>query len=236
MLAHEKPFWREKVFGFISAAAILYAVLTLTAMLFYPGGTLSDPTTHGYSFFKNFFSDLGVLHTTSGAANYVSAALFFPAMTLAGFALILFSSAFPQFFTNRRKGYIRSAFGSISGTMAGICFVGVALTPADVLLNAHLQFSIWAFRLFLVAVLFWGVAVFRHGQFPKLYGWIYLGFAALLLGYVFLMRLGPSPKDTVLGTMIQATGQKIISYASLACVLIQAQGAKALNKSDSSHK
>ena len=79
------------------------------------------------------------------------------------------------------------------------------------------------------------MAIFRHGEYPTLYAWVYFGFAALLLGYVFLMWLGPSPKETVLGTMIQATGQKIISYASLACVLIQAQGAKARNKSDSAY-
>src|ERR1051325_8253356 len=34
---------------------------------FYPGGSMYNPNTVGYSFFENFFSDLGVLVTNSGA-------------------------------------------------------------------------------------------------------------------------------------------------------------------------
>ena len=36
-----------------------FFVLTIIAMLVYPGGTLHDATTDAYSFLNNFFSDLG---------------------------------------------------------------------------------------------------------------------------------------------------------------------------------
>jgi hypothetical protein len=231
MLNYEKLFWRERIFGQISIATVLYIVLTGVAMFFYPGGTLSDPSTHGYSFFKNFFSDLGVSHTTSGAPNFVSASLFFSATMLAGLAVIMFSLAFPQFFQKAGAGHIQSMAFSVFGTSAGVSLVGVAFTPADILLGAHIQFSFWFFRLFTIAAFLGAIAVFRHGKYPKRYAWIFLGFGVLLIAYVLLMQFGPSPKTTVSGTIIQATGQKIIAYASLGSVLIQAHGAKAFNKS-----
>jgi hypothetical protein len=45
------------------------------------------------------------------------------------------------------------------------------------------------------------------------------------------MRFGHPASETVIGTMIQASGQKVIVYAFLGSVMIQAHGAKAMNKS-----
>jgi hypothetical membrane protein len=230
MLKYEGLFWREKVFIYISIGGVLYIFLTIGAMFFYPGGTVTNTTTQGYSFFRNFFSDLGRLHTSSGAPNFISAALFFPAQTLAGLSLLTFSLAFPQFFRHAREGRTSCMVGSILGALAGIYFMGVAFTPAELLFRAHVHFALWGFRMFSVAALFWAIAIFRHGTYLKRYAWIFVGFGVLLIGFILLTMYGPSAYETVQGTIIQATGQKIICYASLASIIIQAQGARARNK------
>ena len=48
------------------AAAV---VLTAVAMFLYPGGTLFDRTSRGYSFFENSFSDLGSTVAWNGQSN-----------------------------------------------------------------------------------------------------------------------------------------------------------------------
>ena len=55
--------WREWVYAAVMVGCIQFVVLTVIAMVFYPGGTHGDPTTKGYSFFRNFFSDLGFIHS-----------------------------------------------------------------------------------------------------------------------------------------------------------------------------
>ena len=77
---------------------IQFIILTVIAMLIYPGGTQTDPSSEGYSFWRNFFSELGMTVTESGASNPIGAVLFFAALTGAGMALILFFVAVLQFF------------------------------------------------------------------------------------------------------------------------------------------
>jgi hypothetical membrane protein len=57
--------WREKAFIFGMIAAITYAILPLIAMVFYAGGTMVDPNAPGYTFWENFFSDLGMTKSYS---------------------------------------------------------------------------------------------------------------------------------------------------------------------------
>jgi hypothetical protein len=67
-------------------------------------------------------------------------------------------------------------------------------------------------------------------EYPKLYGWTFVVFGVLLLGFVLLMIFRPSPRETALGNTITATSQKIIVYAALVTTLIQARGARAVNR------
>jgi hypothetical protein len=57
---------REGVFSLVLAGCALFVVLTVAAMLAYPGGTATDPTTSGYSFFANVLSELGMTRTYAG--------------------------------------------------------------------------------------------------------------------------------------------------------------------------
>lgn len=202
-----------------------FVILTLVAMLFYPGGTLTDPSTSGYQFLHNFFSDLGLTVSYSGAPNPISSALFITALTLAGLGLILFFLTFPHFFTVSSGGLVLSWLGTLFGVICGFSFIGVAFTPADRFLVRHVDFVHIAFSAFLLVVLLYSVAIYRHPSFPKAYAGVLLLFAALLAAYLWLLFFGPSAA-TPQGMVIQAVGQKVIVYATIVVMLIVANGAR----------
>jgi hypothetical protein len=219
------PFRRKQIFGLIAVGCVLFVLLTAVAMLFYPGGTASDPTTRGYSFFMNFFSDLGRTQARNGQPNPVAAPLFFSALTLAGAALIAFFIAFPWWFTRTPLDRVMVWLGSLAGIVAGGCFVGVAFTPANVDNALHTQFVYDAFEAFTVATLLYFVVIARDRRYPKRFAAIFGVFAVFLLLYLGLLFFGPNLNSPE-GVLIQVTGQKIIVYASIVSVLIQSLGAR----------
>lgn len=218
-------FSRKRNFDLVAGGCVLFVVLTALAMLIYPGGTATDPTTRGYSFFTNFFSDLGRTHARNGQPNPIAAPMFFIALSGAGIALIAFSFAFARFFTRARFDRALALLGALAGAVAGACFIGVAFVPADWNGALHTQFVFGAFEAFTVAALAYFVALARAPAYPKRYAAVFGGFALLLLLYLGLLFFGPHPR-TPNGLLIQATGQKIIVYAAIVSVLIQALGAR----------
>lgn len=217
--------WRRTAFSWIVVLCVQFVVLTAVAMWFYPGGSIADPTSRGYSFFTNFFSELGLTRSHSGGPNTISFILFFVALTLAGAGLVLFSVAFRPFFTHSTAGQVLSAIGSLFGIVSGICFVGVAWAPADVQLALHGQFVLWAFQALPVAALLYAAVILLDKNYPRRFAVVFLAFALLLVLYVLLLTRGPS-FDTAQAVMIQATGQKLIVYASIITILIQSLGAR----------
>ena len=219
--------WRQRVFSVIMFGCVLFVVLTLVAMPFYPGGTSADHTASGYSFFSNFFSDLGLTETRTGHPNTVSAILFFTAMVMGGAGLVLFFMAFPQFFTKSKSGRLLSRIGSIFGVISAVCFIGIGFTPANLYKEAHMAFVMWAFQILPLAVILYAVAILREPDYPNRYGFVFVAFAVLLVLYVALIITGPA-RDSPEGLMIQVTGQKAIVYAIIISIFIQAYGARKL--------
>ena len=192
----------------------LFVVLTLIAMLAYSGGSYDDRTAVGYSFSHNFFSDLGRLTALSGRPNWVSAGLFFIALSSAGACLVVFFILFPRLFQHTNLQRWLCLLGSVCGVLAGISFIGVAFAPADVALAAHRQFVMWAFRLFPIAVLFYLPAMFLDKDYPRRHTWVFVVFCLLLISYYLLITHGPSFSSPQ-GLVIQVIGQKAIVYASI---------------------
>ena len=218
-------FWERRVYSFSVATAVVFVVATIVAMVAYPGGSYSDHATVGYLFDRNFFSDLGMVSAHNGASNTTSMALFFTALTLSGTGLVLFFLAFPRLFADEGRARAWSRAGSVFGVIAGVCFVGVALTPADVLLDAHIACVKFAFRAFPLAAFFYAVAIFRTPRYAQGYAWVFVAFGVTLVAYVLLLEFGPAiTTDT--GLAIQVGGQKVIVYGSVLSVLVQALGAR----------
>src|SRR6187549_855015 len=62
-------------------ATMLAVVLTLVAIVSYPGGTKFDPSRDGYAWSQNFLSDLGMTVAYDGRANVVGAVCFVMALS-----------------------------------------------------------------------------------------------------------------------------------------------------------
>jgi len=215
----------------IAIGCALFVILTLISMLTYAGGTVDDHTASGYSFTHNFLSNLGMVTALSGKPNWVSAVLFCLSLSAAGVCLVIFFIIFPRFFQYTHLQKLLSLIGSGLGVLAGISFVGIAFAPADLVRPAHIQFVMWAFRLFPLAVLFYVPVLFVDKTYPKLYAWVFTVFCLMLIGYYLLMTNGPSFTSPE-GLVIQVVGQKVISYASILSIGIQSLGAyRTLGKS-----
>lgn len=213
-------FWQKHVHRYIFYGCGLFVLLTIAAMFTYPGGTFNGEITTGYDFFRNFFSDLGRITVAGDRSNIVSAILFSLALSLAGIGQVFFFLAFHEFFKADRTRNHWSFLGTISGVASGLCFVGIALAPYDLFFDIHYQLVFWAFRTFLVAVGIYSFVIFRQDAYPPRYGWIFVAFTVFLAAYLVLLEFGPKA-TTSAGLIIQATGQKIIVYVSIASVMAQ---------------
>jgi hypothetical protein len=214
-------FWLRLVFLFVVFACIVFLVSTTAAMAFYPGGTAGDPSTQGYSFFFNFFSDLGRTNARSGTPNPVGAILFSLGLGFGGAGLVLFSIAFTRFFRRSIGMKIASWIAGGAGVLAGVCFIGVALTPANLNRPLHLQLVLWAFRFFPLAAGILTILILRTRIFPWRYALVLGQFSLLLVLYLGLLVFGPQP-STIQGLAVQVSGQKVIAYASIISIAILA--------------
>ncbi len=214
--------WERASFDFALLACAVFLVLTTLAMAFYPGGTSIDAASNGYHFWLNFFSDLGRTRARNGAPNPVAAPLFRVALSAAGAALAIFHLGLARTLwrsANKRALLADCALVALGagGVAAGACFVGVALNTADLRPYLHAFYVVWAFRFFLLASLLAGAIVAKRPLFPRALVWFVGAFAALLFAYLLLIWRGP-PTTTATGLAIQATSQKLIVYAAIACV------------------
>jgi hypothetical membrane protein len=214
----------RRLYLYIALGCGLFVTLTLIAMLTYTGGTVDNHSTNGYSFTHNFLSNLGMVTALSGRPNWVSAILFFISLGTAGVCLVIFFVLFLYLFQHSHIQTILSLVGSAFGALAGICFVGIAFAPADLARPAHIQFVMWAFRLFPLAVLFYVPVMFIDKRYPKVYAWVFAIFCLLLIGYYLLLTNGPN-YNSPQGLVVQVVGQKVIAYASILSIGVQSLGA-----------
>ncbi len=213
-----------RTFSIVAATCALFVVNTTVAMFLYPGGAVSTATSHGYQFFLNFFSDLGRTRTESGALNYPSMLLFSSAMIAIGAAAAAFFVTFARYFathqtTTQARRLNRAA--TVFGLLAAVCFAGVGLTPANLVMPVHLAISNGAFDLLMAAILLEIGAIRRTRSMPAALLWLNVAFVVILIAYIGLEALGPAT-TTRLGAEINVTGQKIIVYTAIATIFSQA--------------
>ena len=67
---------REWFFIFAMCGHVIIIILLLIAMLFYAGGTSTNPGAPGYSLWANFIGDLGRTKAYSGKSNTVSSLIY----------------------------------------------------------------------------------------------------------------------------------------------------------------
>ncbi|MGH7727402.1 MAG: hypothetical protein ACREM2_01245 [Vulcanimicrobiaceae bacterium] len=212
-------------FAVAIAASAAFLVLTVAAMLLYPGGRVGDPASSGYAFFANFFSDLGQTTTYGRHDNTASLVLFCIALAGVAFSTPLFFAAYAALFECASRSR-RLALGAVVFSVAtGVGFLGVAATPWNLYLRAHNGFVRLAFASFFVAALLAGFAAWGATDGRRRLAFGFAAFAVLLAVYLGMLFAGP-PTSTPFGALVQATAQKIIVYAAILTVLFEAIAAR----------
>jgi hypothetical protein len=198
-------------------AAIQFLVLVGVAMALYPGGTPFDPAATRYQLAGNFLSDLGATRAWSGEPNRVSSVLFSLALASLGAALIAFAWSWRRFACARSRAAGAGHASAVLGTLSGLAFVGVAVTPFDVALMLHNTFVIAAFALLLGYVASLMVVMARNGATRAQNG-ANAAYLVLVLGYVALVLFGPR-LGSAHGHLVQVVGQKVIAFGSMVHVI-----------------
>ena len=201
------------VFRRVRWAAGIATVLAIVAGLRYPGGTFQDHSTHGYRFFENFLSDLGMTVAHNGEANRLGAVLFVIALlvlvvglggSLVGFVRL--HSATPE-----SRPFARLA--GVVGLVVCILFAGVAFTPYNRLHGLHIFFTRAAWRLFVLVPFLLFVASLR-ADVPRGIRSAWLFLTVMLAGYVWVLDFGPRVSAPG-GLVTQVTAQKIIAITAI---------------------
>ena len=193
---------RFGVYGFVA--------LTASSAALYPGGTYRDRTTVGYSFTRNFLSDLGMPSAWDGRPNVVGAALFVSAELILACALVAFFVAFVRLSSAsvRARAWSRAAVVFSLVTVAAI--IVASATPANLFQTVHVEAALLVFRASLVATVCLAVAIARHGRFRTVAVVAAVMLPVALTIYVGVLECGPSARRSDAGLLVQATAQKAI--------------------------
>lgn len=216
--------WRKWAFVYIMVACIQYVILSAIAMLFYGGGTLINPLSPGYSFFGNFFSDLGRTVALSGTPNTTSFIIFTISAITMSVSLIPFSIAMPNFFKQDKMEYKVSVFASFVGILAGIFLITTVLTPWDIFHNVHLTVGNFYSLSGLAVITLFSFVMIRNKKYNNIYALAFIVLAVIAFIYSIIVLVGPE-FTTLEGLIIQVTMQKIVQYSFLTCFFIQGYGA-----------
>ena len=220
---------RYSMIAFIACIAIaiklypggIYHMVSETGARMCPGVSCIDPGhyTVGYSFFKNFLSDLGRTIAHSNENNFHSSMLFNMVLTFAGITYILFYINLRWVFRNN----LLASIGSLFGICGAICFIGVALTPADLFLKPHILFNHWIFRFFLGSMICYSWIMYRAKTIDNKYIIGNIVFILSLIFYILVLVYGPTPAEPG-GLEFQAISQKFIMFNFFASIVVQTMG------------
>ena len=197
--------------------AVQFLVLVPCAMVLYAGGTWWDPRAPGYTFAHNFLSDLGMTHTFSGASNYASSALFAVALVSLGLGLVGFAWTWRGFAFAHQRARLLGHASAVLGTLCGLAFAGIGLSPFDRLFYPHAVCVLAGFGLLPVYVATLAVVMWRNAlRGPLLTA--SLAYFVVVLAYLALILFGPT-LATPHGHTVQVVGQKLVAGASILYIL-----------------
>jgi len=203
----------------------IFIFSNLIAMYFYPGGSIYEPNSEGYSFFKNYLSQLGRIKAINGELNSLSSTIWMSGMTISGFSFLIHYIYLPNFFNNKLS-YLGSFFGIISC----ICFVLTGITPGDILISfSHVsdtnflkEINIYHLhKIFANNIFYFGLAcsfiysyvIFKSNKISSIYGFGYYFFCLIVFVYVLILIYGPDPFSSEYGLIFQVTAQKIVAFS-----------------------
>ena len=121
----------------------LFVILNIIAMFLYPSGTHRDNLSSGYSFTKNFLSDLGRSITFSGEINFLSSLIFNIAMIISGGALSLFYFKVRKVFNEDNIGHYSLSVGEAEFFGSNLWEKILTWTPIILYIGPYMDIMHW---------------------------------------------------------------------------------------------
>ena len=201
-----------KTFERAQWSAVVAAVLGLVAMLLYPGGTVLEHDTSRYRITQNFLSDLGMTVAYNGQPNRIGSALFVVSL---GALILGFGGAtiwFIRLYSSTPKSRIFAWGAGIVGLAVCLSFVGVAFTPENAAMSMHVQFTLFAFRIFPLSAALMFLAAWQSGVASSRVVGVWVFVTVSLIAYAAFLTFGPSAKIPN-GLVAFVIAQKCITVA-----------------------
>lgn len=210
--------WRRTADAVVGCS-LLFLILTIGAMLAFPGGAPYALDARHYLFFGNYVSDLGGTRTHSGRNNDLSRRLFVVALTLVGVSLAHLGPA-ARIWAPSGRARLGGALATVFSALSGLGFVALAFTPWNRDYDTHEAYARAAFGLLGGFVVVLAAIQLKH-RAP--FRWIAANVVYLvgLAGYALVRFMGPELL-TRRGHHIQVAAQKGIVYASILNLGLQA--------------
>jgi len=210
-------------FQLLFLSCITFLVLTTIGMFYFPGGTMLDHNTKGYSFFNNFFSELGRWRTHTGGTNWISFFCFEIALLFHSVAMFVFNLEFLK--QTKSKELNPSAYyvALFCGSIFPFLLAGIALTPCDLYLPKHMFCVRLGFGLLLPLSFAYTILIRQHHLLPNKYGNVMMIIVVAIAFYLAMIFFGPDPHKV---GYVQQTSQKIIVYSMVFSLLYLSIGTK----------
>ncbi|MAR15466.1 MAG: hypothetical protein CMG21_03365 [Candidatus Marinimicrobia bacterium] len=228
-----------KYFPFYGLA--VFFLCNIIAMYFYAGGSIFNPDSVGYDFFRNYLSQLGRIRGINGEDNLISFRIWSSGMAATGLIFIIYYISLPSFFEMKKIAII----GSFTSIVSCICFIFTGITPGDVVLNLssfnkdiyvsinriyvyelHKFFANNIFYFGLLSALIYSYIIYYSEKINSIYGMGYYLFSVLIFLYVLILIYGPSPFSSPSALIFQVTAQKVISISWVMCTFVLSLGIK----------
>ena len=212
---------KNKLFIVPAVAPLVFIICTFICMSIYSGGTKFNNAAKGYTFLDNFFSDLGRTVAWSGEKNYLSSAIFCFACSFVAINLVLYFTLTMSYFHKTNSTYIYVKIGAISGIISAMHFLGVGLTPGDLLRDLHYYCVFVAFGAIIVTGACYVPVVYNNNGLDNIYGHALVVFLVATTIYFLIISIGPG-LNTSEGFHFQVVSQKIIIYIMMLNMSLQA--------------
>ena len=183
---------KERLLFFIlpSAAIVVFIFLVIMGAMSYEGGHRLDLNSEGYSFSNNYLSDLGRIKTVAGIDNSIPFYCFNIALIILSVVFSFYFLFLPSVYDESIKIQNISRACSVFGFLASICFAGVAYTPADLFIDAHIFFADWLFRLMNLTIVFYAVTYVMMKKNYFIFSFIFGIVALVVTAHIILSDFG----------------------------------------------
>lgn len=177
----EKEKRLQIVFLTLACVSVIVIVLFGLAINFYPGGHWQDYSAEGFNLLYNPISDLGRTTAYNGESNTISFALYASALTMMAIIVLGFYSLIWKYFQKKRSTKWLSIFGSLCGIVQFVLYLGIAFSPADTRITAHLKFVFSGPAFLFTAILCYTIVFFIEKDFPRLNAYSYLAMVVVTI-------------------------------------------------------